>query len=54
MNPLKKYKANTKRKISRKIGVPLTKGGRKRKAKKIEQNIIGWIVIIAVILWLSS
>ena len=54
MNPFKKAKANVKRSISRKTGIPLTKGGRKRKSKKMEQNLIGWVIVIAIIVWLTS
>ena len=54
MNPFKKAKANTMRSISRKTGIPLTKGGRRRKAKKIESQLMGWIILIVIIAWLFS
>ena len=56
MNPLKKSKANFKRKIAKATGVPTTKSGRKRKVDKMENQAIGWlaIIIIGLLIYLFS
>lgn len=54
MSFFKKAQANTKRKIARATGIPTTKSGRKRKAEKLENKFIGWIVLLVLIGWLLS
>ncbi|EGQ8179461.1 hypothetical protein [Vibrio parahaemolyticus] len=45
MNPLKKPKANLKRKIARTTGVPTTKTGRKRKFKSYQGYLVIGIIV---------
>ncbi|ELA8155831.1 TPA: hypothetical protein ACN343_004165 [Vibrio parahaemolyticus] len=49
MNPLKRPKANFKRKVAKVTGIPTTKSGRKRKADKMQGYLL--IAVIVVLLY---
>ena len=49
MNPLKKAKRNAKRRIANATGIPTTKSGRARKAKKMEGQILLWLIVIGFV-----
>jgi len=52
MNPLKKAKRNLKRKVATTTGIPTTASGRKRKAESFQGQIIFWLVLIGIIVYL--
>lgn len=45
MNPLKKPKANFKRKVAKATGIPTTKSGRKRKSNRIQGYILIGVIV---------
>ncbi|HCE4620645.1 TPA: hypothetical protein NKY26_001325 [Vibrio parahaemolyticus] len=50
MNPLKKPKANLKRKVAKATGIPTTRSGRKRKSERMQGYLfIGVLVLILYI-----
>ncbi len=53
MNPLKKPKANLKRKIARTTGVPTTRTGRKRKFESY-QGYLAIGIIVALMYFLNG
>lgn len=54
MNPLKSHKRRLKSSIARATGIPTTKSGRSRKADRIQNQAIGWLVLIGIVVYLFS
>jgi hypothetical protein len=51
MNPLKKPKANLKRKIAKATGVPTTKSGRRRKVDRMQGYLVIGVIVLLVYLF---
>ena len=51
MNPLKKPKANFKRKIAKATGVPTTKSGRRRKVDRMQGYLVIGVIVLLVYLF---
>ncbi len=51
MNPLKKPKANFKRKVAKATGIPTTKSGRKRKVDRMQGYLVIGVIVLLVYLF---
>ena len=54
VNPLKKSKMNFKRKVAKATGIPTTKSGRKRKMDAMHAQLVLWLIVIGVLVYIFS
>ena len=54
MNPLKSQKRKVKSSIARATGIPTTKSGRSKKADRVQNHAIGWLVVVGIVVYLLS